>query len=452
MFDRDSRRTVRRRHRSSRAIGWAAFAFSALPLSASAQILRSSPEPPDVYELSSPIEPTQYERDPESPRVISNPDFFCTYCSREGRIAIESREEIKDALEIEITYPLPLEGRKSRRHGEFRLMERAGQEVVDALFHDKKIDDPVFIEDRMFRLFTAFDGFSTRKDKYPRREEELEQLSVIFPEISEKTVKLSPHHRAHLYLIRAHRVLRDFEAAVHFDPKAEYMTYAGPYLGVNGKFEIYIFGDQRAMNEFRATYLGHKTELDGECWHTLRDDSMVAIMHAENLKDVWLNNTFTYRLSYNFIQCFRRYAYDLPSWLVLGWAHLMERRERTDFNTFTFGEGRLPDSMWGASRWKPDVRRRVLGDDVRPLVELANFTQANDVQPNEHGIVWSWVSYLLQLDSDKFARFVNIVEDKQQGESIYNLQVRAFQETYGRSMIELFEDWKKWVVQTYPKR
>jgi len=420
--------------------------------SALAQVQRGSYEKPDVYEFAPPLEPERrYRREAAKPRQIVNADFFCTRCAREGRIPFETREEAAFLLEEEVTFPQEFRGRTSRRHGAFRFVEHDGGLVLERLREELDARNPIYIEDRFFRLYTDIRGFSTRKFPYPRRELELRQLSDIFPEVSEKTVKLDSHRRAHLYLIRAHRVLRDFAHTVDHDPEKREFWYLGPYLGMSQKFEIFIFPTQRHAGKFMNTFLGHPAYLDGECWHTLQDDSMIAIMHEQNLHDVWLNNTFTHRLAYNMLQGFRGYQYDLPAWFLLGYGHLMERRERTDFNTFFFGEGRMPTDWWGRGKWKPAIRKWVAKNEVRPLVELAPITHPNDITAEERGVIWSIVSYMMQeLGQEEFGRLVRVVSEKREGETLHELQVRAFREVYDLDMLRLFEDWKEWVLRTYP--
>ncbi len=415
------------------------------------QGLRGSLEPIDRYEFAPPPSPElKYKHDPQNPKLILNPDFYCTQCIKEKRVSYKSRDELKSILETRVIYPHTIQGKNSRVHGRHRLVEHDADVVLDYLFKKMKSRRPIYIEDKTFRLYIDLDGFSTKKHRYPRRKTELKELSDIFPRVSEKTVKLDSHQRAHLYLNRAHRVYRDFTHIVDFKPNAKYMAYRGPYLGVKEKFEIFVFPKQRLLGEFVNTFLGHPVTLEGECWHTLKDDSMISIMNAENMHDVWLNNTFTHHLAFNFCDAFRGYGYNLPSWFSLGFGHLMERRERTDFNTFFYGEGREPDELWGRSRWKPEIRKMVLKDKVRPLVELAQYTHKNEITPPEHGPAWSLVSYQMQLGTEKFGQFIHILKDKKQGESIYNLQVRAFRTVYKTSITQFFEDWKTWVLKTYP--
>ncbi len=443
------RRTVRGVRREAGAFV-AAATLVAAGTTATGQVQRGSLEPSDVYEFAPPLEhQPRYLHDSDRPDLILNPDFFCSECAKEKRIRFQSREEMKDLLETDKAYNPPKDGKEVDHFGTFRMIEHEGATVLDYVFNKMKTRKPIFIEDKFFRLVTDFDGFSTREDVYPRREIELLQLADVFLTVNERTVGLNAHHRAHLYLNRAHRVLRDFEHIVRHDPDSGYMGLLGPYLGLRQKVEIYIFEKQPLMGQFLKTYLGHSSTLDGHCWHTLKDDGMQVIMHCDNMSDVYCNNSFTHRLSYVLMQGFRGFFYDLPAWFLIGFGHLMERRERTDFNTFFFGEGQLPRDFWGRQKWKMEVRKMVDAADTRPFVEIAEFTQPNELRPEEHGIIWSMVSYQMQLGQDKLGRFVHVLKEKQPGESTFNLQVRAFQTVYGITMTQFEENWKQWVRETY---
>lgn len=412
---------------------------------------RSTFEKPDVYEFAKPVPyAPRYRHDPKNKRLILNPDFFCTRCAKEGRIAAKSRDEMKDLLQVKKVYPMEFDGRTSDIRGLYRLMDHPAGEVLEWCKDELKSKNLIYIEDRMFRVLADLPGFSTKKVTYPRRVEELIELADIFPRISKKTVRLNPHHQAHLYLIRAHRVLRDVSGLTNHNPKASVMGFLGPFLGMKEKFEIYLFRKQRDCGRFMQRYLGHSPDLDGVCWHTLKDDSMCAVSHIQIAKrDVDINNMFTHRLSYCMLIGLRGYQYDLPAWFSLGFAHVFERRERTDFNTFLLGEGRRP-KLRIPSKWKPYVKKRIMKRDFPPLVQIAKETDPGRIPIGDRMIIWSQVSYLISLGNERAARFIDILKSRKKGENLYNLQVRAFRKVYGLTITAFEEQWKQWVRETYP--
>ncbi len=408
-------------------------------------------EAPDFYEFAPPlVYKPRYKHDERREKIILNPDFFCTQCSKEGRIKYKSRDEMKDILEMTKKFPIPMDnGQKERHHGRFRLMDRPAGPIIKGLFAQKKAKHPVFIEDKTIRIFCDLPGFSTKKFTYPRRVIELEQLADIFPKISKKTVVLNWHHHAHLYLIRAHRVLRDFKSLVKIEKYKKTMTFKGPYMGMYEKWEIFIFQRQANMLGFIKGTLGSADE-DGRCWHNLTDASMSAILHAQKRNDLQLNNTFTHRFAYNVITGYRKYEYDLPTWVALGYAHLMERRERTDFNTYLLGEQRTP-KFPRHKKWKVKIRKMVMTKKIpRSFAEIAAFEKLSDIPPIEHYLIWSQMSFLMQRSQDKMGLFINFLKDKKTGESTRNLVIRALRIAYGLSIPVMEEQWKQWVVDTYP--
>ncbi|MCA9321721.1 MAG: hypothetical protein KDB53_13350 [Planctomycetes bacterium] len=412
--------------------------------------IMSKLEEPDVYDFGFPTvwEP-RYKHDPKDKKLILNPDFYCSECAAEGRIAAKSRDEMAELLEITKRYPTAMTDGKSEDHfGSYRLMERPAEGVLEYVFKKMKLKNPCFIEDGFFRLVIDLPSFHSKLPPFPRREFELQQLGDIFPKVSEKTIVISPHQRAHLYLFRAHRVRLEFEHLVGHRDKANYMDYAGPYLGMRGKWELYVFDRQPDVQEFVEAYIGQNLD-DGLCWHLLSDKAMQIFLHGDRRKDVWINNTFTHRLSYALLTGYRAYQYDMPAWLALGYAHLMERRERTDFNTFIFGEGAVPDFDLPA-KWKVGIRKAMLAGEYRPFQQIAEFQDVGKIMPAEHPLVWSIVSYLVQLDQEKFARFVHVLKEKKAGESMRDLVRRALAMSYGKSLTEVDEGWQAWVKETYP--
>ncbi len=416
-----------------------------------AQVGRSSFEKPDVYEFAETVEyKPRYQHDPKKKRRILNPDFYCSRCAKEGRIAARTRDDLKEKLEIVKTYPMEFQGRTSDRRGLYRLMDHPADYVLNWCADEVRSKNLIYIEDQMFRVVADLAGFSTKKVAYPRREEELIELADIFPRISKKTVQLNSHHHAHLYLIRSHRILRDMSGLIRHDPKAREMAFLGPFFGMKEKFEVYLFRKQRDCGKFVEKFLGHPPSLDGICWHTLSDDSMCAVSHVQLAKrDVDINNLFTHRLSYCMLIGWRGYQYDLPAWFTMGLAHLFERRERTDFNTFLLGEGRRPN-LRIPSKWKPYVKKRIAKGNIPPLVQVCKETDVGKIPIGDRMIVWSQVSYLVSLGNEKASRFIQTLKSKKKGENLYNLQVRAFRRAYGLSIPVFEEQWKAWVKATYP--
>jgi hypothetical protein len=367
---------------------------------------------------------SKYKHDPKNSKFILNPDFYCSECYREGRIA------------------------KTDRSGS-RLMEQPEEEVLGWISRITK-SRPILIEDRQFRLYADLPPLNTRLFKNQFLKEELIELSDIFPKINEKTVGLSSHEVSHLYLIRAHRLLRDLLWMVGNTEEGikKAYPYLGPYLGMNARQEIYIFARQRSYEEWGTRYIG-RTSTDGQCWHLFVDRFMALGMHAQGHEDPQTTNYMFHRLLHNLIDAYRHYGFKLPAWFQEGMGHWVERRESERYNSFCFSEGTIPKVLY-ASRWLPRVRKMVAKGEVEPFVSMCSLEEYGQLPLEYHTICWSWVCYLWRLGPEKMQIFINELKAKVPAESLYQAQIRAFQKAYGLTLLQFEEGWKAWVLETYP--
>jgi hypothetical protein len=416
---------------------------AALP--AAAQSLEKA----DVYEFAPLDPPKVYKRDG---KLILDPDFFCSWCAKKKKIKAKKRDDMAEQFKVVKKYPTEFQGRKERVHGDFKLMESPGEEMIEWLRKNTSAKKGIFMEDDQFRLFVDVPGFNSKKVQMPRREHELNQLHSVFPRVTDKTVSLRPEHVAHLYRLRAHRVLNDVTALVAHDPKSSDFDYSGPWLGMDNKVEIYIFRKKKDFLKFSEYTLGFESdEMEGFCWHNLKERNMVVCIHAQGLNDDELNNTFTHRLVYCLTAALRRYQYDLPSWVQQGFAHLMSRREFTGYTTYIFGEGRAPKTQ-AIKNWKPYVRKMVERKKAPPFADFMAVEGDNGIPWNHHPIAWSLMSFLMQRDQKATGRFLDLMKQKdtKKRENVRQLLQRSLKASHKLSPLQLEELWKAWVLETYP--
>ena len=367
----------------------------------------------------------RYRHDPKQKKRILDPDFYCTQCAKEKRI-----EDPGD-------------------RAAHRLVERDEPQILKWIF-ELTGGKGVFIEDDDFKLFVDLPGFNLKKDWSPQFVDDLKELGDIFPDVTEKTVVIDSHKVAHLYLIRAHRLLRDFWWMVDSSNaklKALY-GWMGPFMGMRGKQEFYIFGSEKQRKEFCDRYIG-VASIDSQCWHLFRDRAMLGAMHEQKKGDPQNRNTFNHLLMHNLLDGYRAYTFKIPSWIQMGAAHWVERRENLHFNNWCFSEGgdvKLPN-WW---RWYPQIRELVSKGEAQPLVEVCSATEFSELPIEYHMIAWSWFCFLLRLGPEKLPIFLNEVKSKAEGESLYDVQTRAFKKAYGVTMLQFDKAWREWVMRTYP--
>lgn len=366
----------------------------------------------------------RYKHDPKKRKRILNPDFRCNRCAEEGRIPAEAR--------------LP-----------DRMMERDASDLMG--WAEKELKRSVtVIEDGTFKLCFALPGTMLKEFPNPFLEQELAELGDVFPEVSDKTVAVNDHQRAHLYIIRAHRLLRDFLWTVGTTESAIRSTYPhlGPHLGMNNKQEIYVFPRQREYVRFSNRYIG-RSSADGQCWHMFHDRCMIFAMHAQGYPDPQVQNFFLHRLQHNLLDAYRMYSFKLPAWLQMGMGHWVERRESLQYNSFCFSEGTIPQVLF-RTRWEPRVKKMVMKDDVQPFVSLCSHEEYGNFPIEYHMICYSWVCYLWRLGPEKMKVFINALKAKADTETLYQAQVRGFRMAYGISPLQFDEGWREWVKATYP--
>lgn len=372
----------------------------------------------------------RYKRDPSEPRRILNPDFFCTRCAKDKRIPAASDR------------------------AQHRLMQRDEPQVLHWIERELKPPRYTFIEDDTFKLYSDLPWVNLRNlrfDNNPFLKEELQELGDVFPEVTEKTVVIDDHQRAHLYLIRAHRLLRDFWWFAGTDNEKTRANYPwlGPFMGMLGKLEVFVFQTKRDYETFLDWFVGTKTVADGLCWHHLTDRAMLMAMHAESAEDPAVKNAFLHRLMHDFLDAYRMFSFKLPAWFQMGMAAWVERRENTYFNTFCFSEGTMPGVLY-EDRWLPKIKKMVAKGRVTPFVEACNALEYGNFPPEYHMIAYSLFCYQLSLGPQRMRSFINALKDKKTEESMYQAQVRAFRDAYDLTLLQFEEGWTRFVLAVYP--
>ena len=268
--------------------------------------------------------------------------------------------------------------------------------------------------------------------------------------MNERTVALNKHQVAHLYLIRANRLLRDFCWLVGNNQEqiSEKWPHLGDYLGMKNRLEVYIFRRQREYFQWAIRYIGRGSE-HGQCWHMFNDRMMVLGMHAQNQEDPQTTNFMFHRLTHNMLDAYRMYSFKLPAWFQMGMGHWVERRESRNWNSFCYSEGELPKVLF-TTKWCPKIKKMVRKGKLEPFVSLCSNDEYAQLPFEYHLVSWSWVCYLWRLGPEKMPLFINELKNKKEGETLYQAQIRAFQKAYGITLLQFEAGWKEWVLSIYP--
>jgi hypothetical protein len=131
-------------------------------------------------------------------------------------------------------------------------------------------------------------------------------------------------------------------------------------------------------------------------------------------------------------------------WIDEGLSHYFTDRRFTKCRTHCFQE-QDEANQWVLTPWRPEVRKRVATDKI-PVFSEVIVKHGETLTAEEHLFVWSWTQYLVeQLGAE---RFVQLIRGLKEQVPLRNV----LQDVYGVSPFQFIEDWKKWVLDTYPPR
>ena len=318
-----------------------------------------------------------------------------------------------------------------------RLMEFDGKDVLEAI----KSRHVICLETEDFKLVSTVRGFKFNANTSDRLALELPLLRQRFPRLKGKMPRLNRHQVAHLFALHMHRVKLEFWEL--------FKTRASSYTGImnrKNKHEIYLFDNQRDYDLFTDQFTG--LQAGGGQEIILPTDDAVGFVRPPPPRaglNTW-NNVVIHMWVHLLLECQVRNAYNRPAWLDAGFAHLWEQRESPDYNTYCYTESRETGNF-GNGPWRPRVRRLVAtGKDVN-LSEYCQQKEMSSLSNLEHGLSFSQVDYILQHKQDGLRTFVRLL-----GNPGHVDQHAIFREAFHTSVPRFHEEWREWVLKTYPKR
>jgi hypothetical protein len=131
-------------------------------------------------------------------------------------------------------------------------------------------------------------------------------------------------------------------------------------------------------------------------------------------------------------------------WVDEGLSHWFTDRRFGKCRTHCFQE-QDEASQWILSAWRPEVRKRVAADKLPVFAEVI-VKHGETLTAEEHLFVWSWVQYL--IDGFGPERFVQLLRGLKEQVPLRDV----LQSAYGVSPFQFIENWKKYVIETYPPR
>ncbi len=363
--------------------------------------------------------------------------------------------------------------------GPFEFGQR-GTKAVTTADIDKHLDysQILWVETAHFRLGTTLGGWviPLEPEVKAKLRAELTRLQERgLDRVNPKARSLDPWLRLHLFAQRLEDHYAEMQSWLGVtdatfpkdeeDRKTRYEEYVGegPYLGQRNKYLFMIFDSVTEYDDYLATYTGRRT-VGGQQWNFRDVDSLLYACAADNptedgrLKDdTAMHGHIVFSATHNLINGYLHYNFDLPVWMREAPAHWFERRITERFNSYTRSEGATPID---ARQWRFDLEtRKLLGNGkFTPFSEVMKWRDFGEMEFNDHVMVWSRQDWLMSLGKEKWAKFMRLSKaqvDPATGQTVGDLVEgtrNALREAYGLSPLSLEEQWKAFVLATYPTK
>jgi hypothetical protein len=114
--------------------------------------------------------------------------------------------------------------------------------------------------------------------------------------------------------------------------------------------------------------------------------------------------------------------------------------------------------MGSATKWNVEVRRLLTRDKVTPIAEMLNWRDFGQLKFDDHMVSWSLVDFVFSKYGDegwrKYMFEMHEIIDPDTGKNIAKdipgLQRKAMRKAWDTNALKLTEDWKEFVLSTYP--
>ncbi|MCP3920563.1 MAG: hypothetical protein GY711_33980 [bacterium] len=131
------------------------------------------------------------------------------------------------------------------------------------------------------------------------------------------------------------------------------------------------------------------------------------------------------------------------AWADEGLAHWMEVHFFGIADTYCYQEQNTKVGFKGG-KYRPAVRKMVAMDKLPPVADVMRRV-TNTLTAEENAVAYSYVDYLISLSGEKFNNIGRKLRRKMEPR-------KALSEVFGMNPLKFEEQWKAWVLATYPSR
>lgn len=254
------------------------------------------------------------------------------------------------------------------------------------------------------------------------------------------TVVLDQHHAMHLYAQRLEECYKAYLDQFGFKHATDqngvrhqimvfeqfkHASKAQPkYCGQGGQGSTHGVKLVGVKSVF-VTHWDKKLNPDDDALHEYVMHNVVHLFLASNYNMLWLQ---------------RKHG-----WIDEGLSHYFTEKKFGKARTHCFQE-QDEAKQWVLTPWRPEVRKRVAANQLPVFAETV-VKHGESLNAEEHLMAFSWVQYLNDaFDHQKFVQLIHGLKDDK-------LPLRdLLQSIYGVSPFQFIENWKKYVLETYPPR
>jgi hypothetical protein len=294
---------------------------------------------------------------------------------------------------------------------------------------------------------------------------EVGMLRERLPEVPKRPKRLSPWLRLHLYAQRAELLYAEFCELVGVDPAVPgkgTSPPSGPYLGMANKFQLILFQKKsdlvRYLDRFAGVQADYSYRYYEYDYHQVLLASSLEIMESPD--EPGFHGHFLYSVANNLVNSYRYNHGGCPLWLSEGLSHYFSRRVETDFINVSIKDGEAVNDA-DKHQWHKKVRARAQHDGAfLPFSTMAGWTSFGDLGYQGHIQSWSRVDFLMSLSKEKVGLLLTKIKNVPPQRATGQADPRAVRGAQDQALMELFgfdaetfdEEWRDWVLKTYPRR
>lgn len=326
----------------------------------------------------------------------------------------------------------------------------------------------LWMETEHFRL-----GFNLKTSPWPAVSAErkavaaeCKALNKKWRKFPSKPKKLGPWIRVHLYAERCERAYAEFCKLVAvtdqtFDKKSKAIG-KGPFLGMPDKFLLMMFQKKSDMARYMSRFCeGTKADDSMRYFHDKTGQMVLCISQEgmEGFDSPGLHGHMVYALWQNMLNGYRGYSYPLPLWFSTGIAHYYSRQIKTKYVNARISDTESVDRD-SQNKWVLKVLKRSKHEGATlPFDQLSALDDWDNFGFHAHMQCWSRIDYLMHLDEQKVGLMIDKLKSVPSSGN-WDAQGKQLRKMLPKLLFNVFEldgetfdqDWRKWVLKTYPKR